>query len=306
MVVLDKVDAVGKAAGDVELDLVLGLVGAVTSAALGLPADGLGERVVPGQLADIVGDAVLIDEVLGLELPVCLIAQAERHARVHHGLPLERVAEVVDRDVDVGEHLQIRQPADARAGALLAALLAHAHLSDNLAALEVQAILLALAPDGHVHVARGVLRRAGAEAVQTEREFIVLARLVVVFAARVQLAEHELPVVAALFFVPVHRTAAAIVLDLDGVVGEAGDGDEPSEARARLVDGVRENLKHRVLAALQPVGAEDDAGALAHPIRALQTGDAVVVVNFFLRHIFLRRHLPRFFAIYYCIAFFGF
>ena len=77
MVVLDKVDAVGKAAGDVELDLVLGLVGAVTSAALGLPADGLGERVVPGQLADIVGDAVLIDEVLGLELPVCLIAQAE-------------------------------------------------------------------------------------------------------------------------------------------------------------------------------------------------------------------------------------
>ena len=60
------------------------------------------------------------------------------------------------------------------------------------------------------------------------------------------------------------------------------------------------------VAALQPVGAEDDAGALAHPIRALQTGDTVVVVNFFLRHIFLRRHLPRFFAIYYCIAFFGF
>ena len=35
VVVLDKVDAVGKAAGDVELDLVLGLVGAVASAALG-------------------------------------------------------------------------------------------------------------------------------------------------------------------------------------------------------------------------------------------------------------------------------
>ena len=47
---------------------------------------------------------------------------------------------------------------------------------------------------------------------------------------------------------------------------EPGDDDEIAVALPGLVDGVGHDLKHGMLAALQPVGAEDDAGALADPV----------------------------------------
>ena len=50
---------------------------------------------------------------------------------------------------------------------------------------------------------------------------------------------------------------------------------------------LRYSVEHGVLAALQPVGAEDDAGPLADPVRPLQTGDTVVVIGFLLGHICL-------------------
>lgn len=53
-------------------------------------------------------------------------------------------------------------------------------------------------------------------------------------------------------------------------------------ALARFVDGVRKDLKDGVLAAVQPVRAEDDARALAHAVRALEGRDALVaVIRFF-------------------------
>ena len=48
-----------------------------------------------------------------------------------------------------------------------------------------------------------------------------------------------------------------------------------------LVDGVGEYFKYGVLAALQPVGAKDDAGALAHPVGPFEGGDGVVAVLLF-------------------------
>ena len=56
-------------------------------------------------------------------------------------------------------------------------------------------------------------------------------------------------------------------------------------AAAGLVDGVGQDLKHRVLAALQPVGAKNNTGPFPDPIRALETGDTLVVVYVFLCHI---------------------
>ena len=45
--------------------------------------------------------------------------------------------------------------------------------------------------------------------------------------------------------------------------------------------------KHiKTLAALQPVGAKNNTGPFPDPIRALQTGDALVIVYVFLCHIF--------------------
>ena len=55
----------------------------------------------------------------------------------------------------------------------------------------------------------------------------------------------------------------------------------PAVALPGLVDGVGQDLKDGVLAALQPVGAENDSGALAHPVRALQRGNGLVIIFLF-------------------------
>ena len=210
-------------------------------------------------------------------------AQPEGHPGVDHRLPLHHVLVIVQGDVDVGEHLQVRQPADGGAG-FLPGQGSHLHLAHDLAPLEVELILIAVPADGNVHIAAGVLGGAGAQTVQAQGELIVFPGGVVL-ASGVHLAEHQLPVVPPLLFVPVHGTAPALVLHLDGPVLEPGDGDHPSEARPGLVDGVGENLEHRVLTALQPVGAENDAGPFPDPVRSLQAGNTVVVVCFFLGHI---------------------
>ena len=147
----------------------------------------------------------------------------------------------------------------------------------------MEVIAFAVPADDDVHEAGGVLGGAGAQAVETQGVFVVVAAVVVIFSAGIQLAEDQLPVVLADFFVPVHRAAPAEVLDLDAAIPEVGDDDLLAEALAGLVDGVGEDLEHGVLAALQPVGAEDDARALADPVGSLQRGNAVISIVLFRR-----------------------
>ena len=286
VVVLHHGHPVGKAQRHAELDLVLRLVGTVPAPALRLPAHRLGEGVIPRQLGDIVPDATGIQKLLGVEFALRrLVQQPERDTGIDHRLTLHGVPVVVKRHGDIGEHVQIRQPVDTGAGLfLVGGQLLYLQAADVLALFKMKAVLLAAAPDGHVHIPGGVLGGAGAKAVEAQGELIVLAVFVVVLAAGVQLAEHQLPVVAPLLLVPVHRAAAAHVLHLHRLVQKTGDGDETAVALPGLVDGVGEDLKHGVLAALQPIGAENDAGPLADTVRALETGDAVVVVYVLLWH----------------------
>ena len=269
VVVFDVVDAVGKAKRRRDLHLVFGLIRTVASAALGLHVGRSSQRVLARKLLDIVEDAVGVAVVRRLERAATLYAQAKRHALVHDGLPVQHVLEIALGHVDVREHLQIRPPADGRAG-LFAVGRGALQTADDLALPEVQAVLFPVAPDGHVHIFRGVLRGARTQPVETERVFVVLALVVFVLAAGVHLAEDQLPVVALLLLVPVHRTAAPEIFHLNGLVFVARNGYNIAESLARLVDRVRENFKHRVLAALQPVRAEDDARTLAHALRALE------------------------------------
>ena len=62
----------------------------------------------------------------------------------------------------------------------------------------------------------------------------------------------------------------------------SGDDDGVAVALPRLVDGVGEDLKHRMLAALQVIGAKNNGRALTHPILPLQHGDAGIAVLFLL------------------------
>ena len=283
VVILQTADAVGEAQGGGDADLVLRLVLAVAALALGLPELRHGERLLARDLVDIIQYPVGI-AVVGLrEFPVFLVAEGKGHARVDDGLALEDVLKVLLGDIDVGEDLEIGLPAEDGAGGLAVGRFLF-HFADELALFKVEGVFIAVAADGGVEVFGRILRGAGAEAVEAEGEFVVAAGIVLIFAARVELAEDELPVVPPLFFVPVDGTAAAEVLDLDGMVGKAGDQDLFAVALARLVDGVGEDLKDGVLAALEAVGAEDDRRPQPDAVCALQRRDGLVSVGFLLFH----------------------
>ena len=127
------------------------------------------------------------------------------------------------------------------------------------------------------HPLAGVLRGTQAQAVQTQAEIIVAAALGV-FAAGVQLTENEVPVPAFLGLVVVHRDAAAEVLDLDDMIRKERDVDAVAVAVAGFINGVGDNFKNGMGAALDTVGAEDDRRALAHTVSAFQLADTVIAV----------------------------
>ena len=152
----------------------------------------------------------------------------------------------------------------------------------------MQVVPEAVPADGGVKIFGSILGGAGAKAVEAQRVLIVFP-VFAVLAAGVHLAEHQLPVVALFLFVVVHGTAPAEVLHLHGEVLVAGDDDGVAVAFPCFIDGVGENLKHRVLTALQIVRAENDRGTLAHPVLALEHGDAGISVLFLFT--FCHNHL---------------
>ena len=107
------------------------------------------------------------------------------------------------------------------------------------AVLEVQLILKAVPAGDHVKVLGRILRGTGAQAVQTQRKLIIFAAVVAVFAAGIQLAINQFPVVALFLFIIVQRHTAAEVLHLDGAVQIPGNIDHISVALSGLVNGVR-------------------------------------------------------------------
>ena len=165
VIVLEAVDLVRKAQRRRNFHLVFWLILAVAALALGLPELRHRERLILGQLADIIENAVFIVKVRRLKLPGRgLVAEAERHARVHDRLPLERIFVVFLGDIDVREHVEIGKPAERGAGLFPVGGLLF-ELPDNFAPLKVERVFKPVAPDHGVKIARGILRRARAEAV---------------------------------------------------------------------------------------------------------------------------------------------
>ena len=264
------------------LHVVVGQVLAIATATVGLDKEGLGEVVGTDLLEHVVLDALWIAKILFGKLAiVALDTQAEGHVGVDHGLAAHGLAIPVVGNADRGKDLKIGAPLDGGAGAVLVAGLNLECLlfgTDDFALLKVQGVLVTVTPDGNVHVFRGVLSRAGAQAVGTEREVVVAALVVVVFATCVELAKDELPVKALLGGVPVERAAAAVVLYLNGAIAKGGKGDELAVALARLVNGVGQNLEGSVCTAIESVRAEDDGGAQTYALLVLELADTVVTI----------------------------
>ena len=277
VVVLDDVAGGAEAEGAGELHLVVGLVRPVPAHPLPGPELDGGVGVLPGQLGHVVGDAVFIgkDGLLKALLP--LVLQPEDHPRVDHRLAVEDVGKKLYGDVGLGEDLQIGQPGDGGAGFLPVGG-GDLHLPHQAALFKVEVVPLAVPADDHVHKPGGILGGAGPQAVEAQGVFIVVPGGVVVFAPGVELAKDQLPVEFSHLFVPVHRAAPAEVLHLDPAVPEPGDDDLLAVALPGLVDGVGEDFKDRVLAALQAVGAKNDPGPLPDPVGPFQHGDGIVAV----------------------------
>ena len=94
--------------------------------------------------------------------------------------------------------------------------------ADVFALFKVEGVFLPIPSNHRIKIAGGILGGTGAETIETQGVFIVLPFIVAVFAAGIELAEYQLPVIPLLRRVPIHRTAAAKVLHLNGVVEITG------------------------------------------------------------------------------------
>ncbi len=97
--------------------------------------------------------------------------------------------------MDVGENIAVRPPFLDRPGLFLADRLL-GQSADILALFKMQLIAEAVADDRDIEIFGCILRRAGAQAVQAQAVFIGVAAVVVVFAAGIEFAVDQFPVVA--------------------------------------------------------------------------------------------------------------
>ena len=285
MVVFQQGAHVGKAECRFHFHLVFRLVRPVPAPLLRLGVLHGGQGVFARQFFYIVHDAVLVYEFLLLKSAgLCLPPEDKTQAGIDHSLLFQHLFKVFLGDVGVGEHIQVQL--EAVGGARLAfiglpdqVVLSFCHV---LPPLKMEGVLPAVPAGDHVHIFRGILGGAGAQAVEAQGELVVFPFVVLVFAAGVQLAVDQLPVVAALPLVVIHGHAPPEILHFNGAIGKMGHMDAVSIAFPRLVDGVGEDLKKSVSAALDAVGTKDHPGAFAHPVRPFEGRDAFVAVFFFL------------------------
>ena len=287
VVILQQLYLIREAKSCAHLDLVFRLVVPVAAGGLALTAEHRGQAVLARSLGHIVSDTVLVAPALlprlaGGRVFLLLIGEVEGQARVDDGLTAQHIFIVAAGHIDVRKDRVVGLPVDDAAGAaaLVGFLLQAAYV---LALLEVEVVVEAVAVDVGGHPRRGVLGGTEAQTVQTEAEFIVVLALAVL-AACVHLTEQQLPVVALFTLVPVHGHTAAKVLHDDAAILAAGDVDGVAVAVAGLVDGVGDDLKNGVGAALHAVRTKDDGRALAHTVGTLQRSDAFVAIFLFSCH----------------------
>ena len=272
VVVFQQLYLIREAKSRTHAHLVVRLVLAVPTHSLALAAEHGGQSVLAGYFCHIIRDAVLVapafvPRLTGGRVLFLFIGKVEGKPGVDHSLTAQHILIVAAGHVDIGKHLIVRLPVDDTAGAasLVGLLLQAAHV---LALFKVQVVVVTVAVDIGGHPRRGVLGGAQTQTVQAKAELVVILALAVL-AARVHLAEQQLPVEAPLAVVPVHGHTAAKVLHDDAAVLAAGHVDGIAVAVAGFVNGVGHDLKDRVGTALHAVRAKDDCRALAHTVGAL-------------------------------------
>ena len=256
VIVFQQLHLIGEAEGSAHPHLIIRLILTVTAGGLAFAAEHRGQGILSCHLLHIVGDTVLVAPALlpglaGGGVLLLFVRKVQGQARVDHGLTAQHILIVAAGHIDIGKHLIVRLPVDNTAGAaaLVGLLLQAAHV---LALFKVQMVVIAVTVDISGHPCRGVLGGAQTQTVQAKAELVVILAFAVL-AARVHLAEQQLPVEAPLAVVPVHGHTAAKVLHNDAAVLAAGHVDGIAVAVAGFIDRVGHDLKDRVGTALHTV-----------------------------------------------------
>ncbi len=227
-------------------------------------------------------DAALIVQHDLDRLRPAMIRQLDDHARVQEGQLAQAVLQRLQVEIDVAEGRDGGEEGDFGAGQQTPLVLAHRRLADDrqrahgLAALEADAVLLAVAIDDQLQLARQRVHHRRADTVQTARH---LVRILVELPAGVQLGHDDLGGGNAFLGVDGGRDAPPVVGHGDRAVLVQGDRHQVGVAGQSLVDGVVHHLIDHVVQARAVVRVADiHAGALAHRVQAFENLDGIGAV----------------------------
>ena len=199
-----------------------------------------------------------------------LDVEADAQARAQHGLGLEHVLELRQREIGAVEIGRVRPEADRGAGVALADLADDFELGMHLPVLERDVVFLAAAAHPALEVLRQRVDHRDADAVQAARELV--AGVGGELSARVQPGEDQLDAAHLLFRVDVDRHAAAVVDDLERPVLVEGHVDLAAVARQRFVDAVVDDFVREVVG---PTGVGVHARASPDGLESAQDFDVL-------------------------------
>ncbi len=226
--------------------------------------------LVAVEIFDELLDAAVIMHLLALLDRVAHVGQHDVDAGIEEGELAQAVLQRREIIFDVLEGLGGGE--ERHLGAALAIGLAdHLQRRDRVAMGEFDEMLLAVAPDPQLQLARQRVDDGDADAVQAARN---LVGVLVELSAGMELGHDDLGRRNAFALVDVDRNAAAVVAHGDGIVGVEHDLDRGGVAGERLVDRVVDDFVDHVMQAGAVIGVADiHARPLAHGIEALQNPD---------------------------------
>ena len=134
----------------------------------------------------------------------------------------------------------------------------------------MEVIAKSIAVDFRIEIFGGILGCTQTKTVESQRKLIALAVIGIVFTARIQFTEYQLPVKTLLFGVIIHRYSSSKILHLNGMISPGGHDHSIAKSFSGFINGVRKNFKNRVFASFQSIRTKDDTRTLSDTICSLQ------------------------------------
>ena len=201
-----------------------------------------------------------------------ILQEGHRQPRAQHRFGAKVVAQTADREIGAVEVGRVRSELQPGTGVALAYGVDHRKFGGLVAVGEGHAVQLAVTLDGHLKVGRQCVDHRHPHPVQTAGTIVVaLGEL----AACVQAGEDQLDTGQALFFVEIHRHAAAVILNTQGAVAVQHHIDPTGVAGKRFVNAVIDHFLRQVIGT---AGVGVHTRAFTNRVQAAQDFNGVGVI----------------------------